>query len=169
MSSFLYSYFDYLQQNIKNPSLYTISKNDLNISFNNFKNLLSFFALFIYPENHKNIYYNIFKSSEDEIEKWLKIYREEELSRNTINNLYSYIFNIDKSFINNKSVLDNDYQLQIFRYSNIYIQQILKIDIIINCFKMDFNPSKIIVYTGSLSSLLNTLVNISFEYINFIP
>ena len=169
MSSFLYSYLDYLQQNITNPGLYTISKNDLNISFNNFKNLLSFFALFIYPENHKNIYYNIFKSSEDEIEKWLKIYREEELSRNTINNLYSYIFNIDKSFINNKSVLDNDYQLQIFRYSNIYIQQILKIDIIINCFKMDFNPSKIIVYTGSLSSLLNTLVNISFEYINFIP
>jgi len=169
MSSFLYSYFDYLQQNVTNPNLYTISKNELNISFNNFKNVLSFFSLFIYPKEHKNIYYDIFKSSEDEIDKWLKIYREEELSNKTLNNLYSFIFNNDKSFIDGKATMEYDNQLQIFCYSNIYIQQQLKVDIIITCFKLDFDPSKVIIYTGSLSSLLKTLVNISYDYINFVP
>ncbi|KAG4093193.1 hypothetical protein H8356DRAFT_554098 [Neocallimastix lanati (nom. inval.)] len=168
MSSFLYTYFDFLQENIKNPNLYLINKNHLNIPFNNFKHLLSFFALFIYPENHESIYNEIFNCNEDDIDKLLKEYQNQKLSYNTINNLYSYIFSYSEKIVKLTKKIEYDKTLYIFCYRNLYIQNPLKMDIIITCFKLKLEPSLIIQYDGNISSLLKILYKTNKNYFSFI-
>ncbi|ORX82136.1 hypothetical protein BCR32DRAFT_279153 [Anaeromyces robustus] len=169
MSSFLFSYFDFLQKNIKNPNLYSISKNELKLPFQNIKDLLSFFSLFIYPENKECIYYEISKCNEEgEIKVLLKEFQQQELSQNTINNLYSYIFSYNKEIIEALNSTEYDKILQLFCYKNLYIQKPLKIDLIIKCYKTKLNPSIALQYNGTISTILKTLIKIKSPYLNFI-
>ena len=153
---------------IKNKNLYSRIK-ELNLTFNNFKHLFSLFALFIYPENHQNIYYEIFQSTENNIEEYLREYQEKELSNNTLNNLYSYLFSYDKTYIEHLNKIEYDKELHLFCFKNIYIQNQLKTDIISKCFKLKLDTPKIITYNGTISSLLKLLVKSNYSYLNFIP